>query len=121
MLAYMAPQPLSGNQQNLPVIPPVIIIPGNGRAKRVTKYDRITMSDIGYPYRIWDIGHQWDISIWMSIRDMGQQYGIWYIDMVIHHIDMVILTIDMGYGTSIWEMTVSIWSSRISIKNILSL
>jgi len=38
---------------------------------------------------------------------MGYRYGIWYIDMVIHHIDMVILDIDMGYGLMIWDMTVS--------------
>ena len=54
----------------------------------------------------------WDI-------DMG--YGIWYIDMVIHHVSMVTLDIDMEYGLMIWEMTVSIWSSWISIWDILSL
>jgi len=44
---------------------------------------------MGYRYGIsmWDIGYQWDI-------DVG--YGIWYIDMVIHHISMVILDIDIG-------------------------
>jgi len=45
----------------------------------------------------------------MSISIMIDQYGIWYIDMVIYYIDMVILNIDMGHGLlMIWEMTVSI-------------
>ena len=60
---------------------------------------------LAWRYGIWDIN---EISIWASTWDMGYRYGIWYIDMVIHHIDMVILDIDMGYKTSIWEMTVSI-------------
>jgi hypothetical protein len=51
---------------------------------------------------------------------MSYQYGIWYIDMEMHHIDMVILDIDMGYGLMIWHMTVSILSSWISIWDILS-
>ena len=55
------------------------------------------------------------ISIEISIWDMGYRYGIWYIDMDIHHMDMVILDIEKGFGISIWEMTVSIWSSTISI------
>ena len=40
-------------------------------------------------------------STWVSIWDMRYRYGIWYIDMVIHHIDMVILDFDIGYGLSI--------------------
>ena len=51
---------------------------------------------------------------------MGYRYGIWFIDMVIHHIHIVILDIHMGYGLMIWEMTVSIWTSWISIWDILS-
>jgi hypothetical protein len=62
-----------------------------------------------YGISIWDIdmayrmGHI-DIngkSTWVSIWDMRYRYGIWYIDMVIHHIDMVILDFDIGYGLSI--------------------
>jgi len=39
-----------------------------------------------------------EISIGISIWDMGYRYGVWYIDMVIYPIDMVIRDIDMGYG-----------------------
>jgi len=39
-----------------------------------------------------------EISIRISIWDMGYQFGMRYIDMVIYHIDMVILDINMGYG-----------------------
>jgi len=49
------------------------------------------------------------------------RYGIWVIDMVIHHIDMVILDTDIGYGLMIWELTVSIWEMTISIWDMLSL
>jgi len=73
---------------------------------------------MGYRYGISDIN---GISIWISIWDMGYRYGIWIIDMVIHHIGMVIQDIDMGYGLMIWEMTVSIWSSWRSIWDIMSL
>jgi len=52
---------------------------------------------------------------------IDMEYGIWVIDMVIHHIDMVILDIDVGYGLMIWETTVSTWSSRISMWDMLSL
>ena len=38
-----------------------------------------------------------EITIGMSIWDMGYRFGTRYIDMVIYHIDMVILEIDMGY------------------------
>ena len=62
-----------------------------------------------------------EISIGISIWDMGYRFGIQYIDMVIYHIDMFILDIDMGYGLMIWEMTVSIRSSPISVWDILSL
>jgi hypothetical protein len=37
-----------------------------------------------------------EISIGISIWDMGYRFGIRCIDMVIYHIDMVILDIDMG-------------------------
>jgi len=37
-----------------------------------------------------------EISIGLSIWDMGFRYGIRCIDIVIYHIDMVILDIDMG-------------------------
>jgi len=76
---------------------------------------------MGDRYGEWDIN---EISIGISIWDVGHRYGIWYIDMVIYHIyhiDMVILDIDMGYGLMICEMTVSIRSSPISIWDILSL
>jgi hypothetical protein len=74
--------------------------------------------DMGDRYGRSDIN---EISIEISIWDMCNRYGIWYIDMVIHHIDMVILDIDMEYGLMIWEMTVSIRSTPISIWDILSL
>jgi len=61
-----------------------------------------------------------EITIGMSIWDMGYRFGTRYIDMVIYHIDMVILDIDMGYGLLICEMTESIWSSWRSIWDILS-
>ena len=38
-----------------------------------------------------------EISIGISIWDMGYRFGIQCIDVVIYHIDMVILDIDMGY------------------------
>ena len=53
--------------------------------------------------------------------DTGYRYGLYLMDVVIHHIDVVTLDIDMGYGLMIWEMTVSIWSSLISIWETLSL
>jgi hypothetical protein len=86
----------------------------------VTRYDSISIwnIDIAYRYGRSDIN---EISIGISIWNMGYRYGVWHIDMVIYHIDMVILDIDMGYGIMIWEMTVSIWSSPISIWDILSL
>jgi len=37
-----------------------------------------------------------EISIVISIWDMGYRFGIRRIDMVIYHIDMFILDIDMG-------------------------
>ena len=46
-----------------------------------------------------------EISIRISIWDMGYRFGIRYIIMVIYHIDMVILDIDMGHGLMIWEIT----------------
>ena len=63
---------------------------------RVNRYDPMSIWDIdmGYQYGILDIN---EISIMVSIWNMGYRYGIWYIDMVTHHIDMVILDIDMGY------------------------
>jgi len=73
---------------------------------------------MGYRYVISDIN---EISIGSSIWNMGNRYGIWYIDMFLYHIDMVIRDIDMGYGLMIWEMTVSIWEMIISIWDILSL
>jgi len=86
----------------------------------VTRYDPISIweIDIGYRYGRSDID---EISIGLSIRDMGDRFRIRYVDMVIYHIDMVILHVDMGYGLMIWEMTVSIWSSPRSISDILSL
>jgi hypothetical protein len=57
---------------------------------RVTRYDRDI--DMGYRYGISDIN---EISIWVSIWNVGYRCGMRYIDMVIHHIDMVILDIDM--------------------------
>jgi hypothetical protein len=59
-----------------------------------------------------------EISIGLSIWDMGYRIETLYIDMVIRHIDMVILDIDMGYGLM---MTVWTWSSSISTWDILSL
>jgi hypothetical protein len=47
--------------------------------------------------------------------NLGYQYRIRYIDMVLYHIAMVIMDIDMGYDVMIWKMTVSIWLSSISI------
>ena len=73
---------------------------------------------MGYRYGRSDVNH---ISMEVSIWVMAYRYGIWDIDMVIHHIDMVILDIDMGYGLMLWEITVSIWSSSASIWDILSL
>jgi hypothetical protein len=46
-----------------------------------------------------------EISIGISIWDMGYRYGIRGVDIVIYHIDIVILDIDMGYGLMIWVMT----------------
>jgi len=62
-----------------------------------------------------------EVSIGLSIWNMGNRYGIWVVDMFIYHIDMVILDIDVGYGLMIWEMTVSIWEMTTSIWDILSL
>ena len=86
----------------------------------MTRYDPIPIweIDMGDRYGRSDIN---EISIGISIWDMGYRHGIWYIDMVIYHIDMVILDIDMGYGLMIWEMIVSIRSSSVSIWDILSL
>ena len=56
-----------------------------------------------------------EVSIWISIWNMGNRHGIWYIGMVIYHIVMVILDIDMGGGLMMLEMTVSIRSYSISI------
>jgi len=61
-----------------------------------------------------------EISIGLSICNMGCRCKIRYIDMVIHQIDMIILDIDMRYGLMIWDMTVSIRSSSVSIWDILS-
>jgi hypothetical protein len=61
-----------------------------------------------------------EISIGLSIWNMGYRFGIRYIDMVIYHIGMVILDIDRGYGLMIWEMTVLIWSSWRSTWDISS-
>jgi hypothetical protein len=74
--------------------------------------------DMGDRYGRSDVN---DISIGISIWDIGYRFGIWYIDMVVYHVDMVILDIDMGYGLMIWEMTVPLRSSSISIWDILSL
>jgi len=91
-----------------------------GRA-RVTRYDPISIWEIDMSDRYGrsDIN---GISIGISISNMGYQFGIRYVDMLIYHIDMVvILDIDMQYGLMIWEMIVSKWSSPISILDILSL
>jgi len=48
---------------------------------------------MGYRYGRSDIN---EISIGISIWDMGYRFGIRSIDMVFYHIDMVILDIDMG-------------------------
>jgi hypothetical protein len=58
--------------------------------------------DMGYRCGRSDIN---EISIRISIWDMGYRFGIRYIIMVIYHIDMVILDIDMGHGLMIWEIT----------------
>jgi len=87
---------------------------------RVTRYDPISIWQIDMGDRIGRSDTN-EISIGISIWDMGYRFGIPYIDMVIYHIDMVILDIDMAHGLMIWEMTVSIWSSWISIWDILSL
>jgi len=62
-----------------------------------------------------------EISIGISIWDMGYRYGVRSTNMIVYHIDMVILDIDTGYGLMIWETRVSIWSSPISIWDISSL
>jgi hypothetical protein len=59
-----------------------------------------------------------EISMWISIWDLGYRFGIRCIDMVIYHIDVVILHIDMGYALMIWETIVSKWSSPISIGDM---
>jgi hypothetical protein len=87
---------------------------------RVARYD---------PMSVWDIDMAYlsgrsdiiEISMRISIWDLGSRFGIRYIDMVIYHIDMVVLDIDMGYELMIWEMTVSIWLSSILVWDILSL
>ena len=56
-----------------------------------------------------------DISIRISIWDMGYRFGIWCVDMVIYHIDMVILDIDMGY---IWSADMGDDSIDIVISHI---
>jgi hypothetical protein len=43
-----------------------------------------------------------EISIGISVCDMGYRCWMWNIDMVIYHLDMVIRDIDMGYGLMIW-------------------
>ena len=73
----------------------------------MTRYDPISIweIDMGDRYGRSDIH---EISIGISIWDVGSQFGIWCMDEIIYHIDMVILDIDMGYGLMMWEMTVSI-------------
>ena len=53
---------------------------------------------MGYRYGRSDIN---EISIWISICDVGYRYGIWCIDLVIYHIDTVIRDRDMEYGLMI--------------------
>ena len=67
---------------------------------RVTRYDHISIWEInmGYRYGRSDIN---EISIWISICDVGYRYGIWCIDLVIYHIDTVIRDRDMEYGLMI--------------------
>ena len=63
------------------------------RGGRVTRYDPILLWEI-------DMGHRYgrsDISIVISIRDMGYRCGIRANHMGDESIDMVILPIDMGY------------------------
>jgi hypothetical protein len=62
--------------------------------------------DMGDRYGRSDIN---EISMGISLWDMGYQFGIRYIDMVIYHIDMVILDMDMGYGLMIWSSRISNW------------
>jgi len=55
-----------------------------------------------------------ELSIGISIWNMGYQCWTWYIDMVSYHIDMVgnrygIWADDMGDGVSIWSSLISIW------------
>jgi hypothetical protein len=54
----------------------------HGKAVRVT---------IFHPISIWEI-------------DMGDRFGIRYIDMVVYHIDMDILDVDMESGLMMWDM-----------------
>jgi hypothetical protein len=60
---------------------------GLTRHTRVTRHDPISIweVDMGYRYGRSDIN---GVSIGISIWNMGYQYGIWYIDMVVYHIDM---------------------------------
>jgi hypothetical protein len=73
-----------------------------GGALRVTRYDPISMWEIGhqweYQYGIWVIDMEYGVSIWsstisiwsswISMWDMGDDMGHDIIDMVILHIDM---------------------------------
>jgi len=87
---------------------------------RVTRYDPISIREIDMGDRCGRSDMN-EISIGLSVGNMGYRCGLQYVDMVIHHIDMVILGIDIGHVLMIWEMIVSIWEMTISIWDILSL
>jgi hypothetical protein len=62
-----------------------------------------------------------EMSIGISLWNVGYRYEIWCIDVVINHIDMVILDIDMGYGLMLCEISVYTVIFRIDVGYFVTL
>jgi len=87
---------------------------------RVTRYDLMSIWEIATADRYGrsDIN---EMSIGISLWNVGYRYEIWCIDVVINHIDMVILDIDMGYGLMLCEISVYTVIFRIDVGYFVTL